>query len=91
MAHGLPVVISSSRYCGVAQYVTQGIDAWVLEQPDQSSEINHAITEVMRSDALRRTLIANSTKLVDRLSWDKVTDQYEALYEQVLQIQPRIQ
>ena len=91
MAHGLPVVISSSRYCGFAQYVTHGIDAWVLEQPDQSSETNHAITEVMRADVLRRTLIANSAKLVDRLSWDKVTDQYEALYEQVLQIQPRIQ
>ena len=84
MAHGLPVVLSDARYCGFAQYVTHGFDAWVLEQPDKPDEISRAIRELMTSPSVRLGLIHNSAQLVDRLSWDKVTDQYETLYNQAL-------
>ena len=80
MANGLPVVVSHPRYCGFAQYVTHGSDAWVLEHPDDPDEIKTAITAVMSSAELRSTFIEQSRHLVESLSWANVTDQYEALY-----------
>ena len=93
MAHGLPVIVSSSQYCGFSQYVTHMHDAWVLEDPKNAGEIAKGIYELGTSTSLRAHLLLHSDALVKKLSWEQVAEQYEALYADCLayQIQPRNQ
>lgn len=86
MAHGLPVVVSNSKYCGFSQYVTHLHDAWVLEDPKNPIEIAKGLLELGTSVELRAGLLTNSAKLVEQLSWTQVAQKYEALYADCLSV-----
>jgi UDP-glucose:(heptosyl)LPS alpha-1,3-glucosyltransferase len=84
MAHGLPVVLSGTAYCGFAQYVTHKQNAWVLSDPQDAEQIAAAL-RVLGSDAGVRTgLIEQATKLVAEFSWPTIAERYEALYAKSL-------
>ena len=84
MAHRLPVVLSAEQYCGFAGYVRHQYDAWVLEHPRDAREMVDAIRTLGESPALRKQIVQQSEALVKIFSWEKIAQQYEALYSRVV-------
>lgn len=84
MAHGLPVVLSSSQYCGFAAFVTHQHDAWVLKDPRDHAEIAQALKVLDPQMDVARKLVRASAALVHAFSWDTVAQRYESLYLNVI-------
>lgn len=97
MAHGLPVVLSASQYCGFAQFVHHKQDAWVLDDPKDAQSLADALFALDPRRDLRDSLIEQSAQLVQIFSWEQIAQRYESLYRTVRserlsnQSQPRTQ
>ncbi|CAM5513898.1 D-inositol-3-phosphate glycosyltransferase [Aquamicrobium terrae] len=84
MAHGLPVVMSSGRYCGFAHYVTPGVDALVLDDPADAGALAGAMGGLLAEPELRERLAGNGRKLAMAMGWDSVAARYLELYRRLL-------
>lgn len=84
MAHGLPVVISPPAYCGFAQYLTQGEDALILDDPRDAAGLAAHILVLGQDEALRARLAQAGHQRAVQQSWQAVAARYEALYQDVL-------
>ena len=85
MAHGLPVIVSGPEFCGFGQYVTHRHDAWVLNNPEDPSEIAEGLRALTSDQTLREHLVCHAVKLVGSLSWAAAAQKYEALYAQSIE------
>ncbi|MFO1262546.1 MAG: glycosyltransferase family 4 protein [Rhodoferax sp.] len=82
-AHGLPVVVSSARTCGIAALLHDGQDALVLDDPRDAPALALALNRVLQDPALAAQLRANGLDFARRHLWSFIAQQQEALYEQV--------
>lgn len=80
MAHGLPVIVSGMRYCGLAQYLTHRREAWILEDPHDPHALAQAMKRMGSDDLLRHGIVRNAARVVDEFAWSKVAARYEQLY-----------
>ena len=83
MAHGLPVVVSPSHYCGIAADLQHGLNAFMLLDPKSDAEIKEAVEELSQPLA-RAKYKANALSFANNCLWSDVAAQYEVLYLQVL-------
>lgn len=90
MAHGLPVVISSQRYCGFAEHLEDRNNAMLLNNPQDASEIAQAIEHLAEDDILRARVTAGSQHVVLAHSWQKTAHRYECLYRESLHEKQRL-
>ena len=88
MAHGLPVVMSSDRYCGFANYCVDRQHALLLEDPKDAQLLANTIHELTQDPSLRQSLIMQGRDLAASMSWEKVAEQYERLYRDLLRPRP---
>ena len=84
MAHGLPVVMSNQEYCGFARYCVDRRHAILLQDPKDARELARSIQEVITHSDLHATLLQQGKELAAGMSWEKVAEQYEALYAALL-------
>jgi len=84
MSHGLPVVVSSPVYCGFAQYLTDGQDAFILQDPRNGAQLAQALERLGSDPQLRASLKTRGLEIAREQSWETVASRYEALYEKVL-------
>ncbi|MFQ1063849.1 glycosyltransferase family 4 protein [Bordetella trematum] len=89
MAHGLPVIISPPAYCGFAQYLSDGKDALILQDPRDGQALAAALGRLGGDPQLRAALAQAGHQLAVRQSWAAVAGRYEALYREVLAAQAR--
>lgn len=89
MAHGLPVVLSASQYCGFAAFVRDRQDALVLQDPKEPTQIAEALLLLGENHTLRKQLVQESAKLVRAHTWAAVASRFERLYSNVLQDRSR--
>ena len=82
MAHGLPVIVSSVRYCGLAQFLTHCRDAWILDDPKDSKSLAQAMLRLGNDDLLRRGIVRHASRIVDTFAWSKVAERYEQMYRE---------
>jgi len=82
MACGVPVV--GTRVSGILDIITH-MHNGLLVSPGQPDEIARAILRLLEDDDLRRRLINNGLRFVQRYSWDAITDRYEEIYRNVLE------
>ena len=47
LAHGLPVVVSAARYCGIAALLTHELDALILENPRDATALAQALQRLL--------------------------------------------
>ena len=85
MAHELPVIVSSAKYCGFAEYVRHLHDAWVLEDPRDSADIARGISELCTSASTRARLLRRGAEFIQSMSWRVVANKYEALYAESIE------
>ena len=83
MSHGVPVVVSSSKYCGIAAYLTHGLNGFILTNPQSSKDIKEAVEELSQP-LVHAKYKANSVAFANNCLWPHVAEQYEVLYQQVI-------
>jgi len=84
MSFKLPVVISSHRYCGFADYTINEKNALHLQNPTDATELKKAILRLKNNSMLREQLISGAEKLVNDFQWATVATQFEQIYAQYI-------
>ena len=80
MAHGLPVIVSDERYCGIAGLLTDGANAIILSSPLDARELADSLASVVSDEALYNRLSDGARQFSSGLSWVAIARQQEALY-----------
>ena len=80
MAHGLPVVVSGPKYCGIAGLLEQGANALLLDDPRDAGEVARVLGKLLGQAALRETLSRGAAAFAQRYQWREIALQQEALY-----------
>jgi glycosyltransferase involved in cell wall biosynthesis len=79
MASGVPVIASNRM--SVPEVVG---DAGIVVDPDSPADLARAIGRVLADEGLRAELIEAGRRRVGELSWRRVADGFEALFEEVV-------
>ena len=77
IAHRLPVL--STRYDGASEIIQDGISGFVLDSPDQLSELADRIRRLAQPD-VRRRMSAAAGDLAERITMKRHADEVCALY-----------
>jgi glycosyltransferase involved in cell wall biosynthesis len=80
MAHGLPVVVSGPKHCGIAGLLAHGANALLLDDPRDADELARVLGELLGHAALRETLSRGAAAFAERYQWREIALQQEALY-----------
>jgi glycosyltransferase involved in cell wall biosynthesis len=80
MAHGLPVVVSGPKYCGISGLLSQGANALMLDDPRDAGELARVLGDLLGGAALRETLSRGAAAFAAHYQWREIALQQEALY-----------
>ena len=80
MAHGVPVVVSNASYCGISGLLSDGVQALILNNPRDSSDLANGIQKTLFDDALKKALVAAGVSFVGAYLWSKIAAQQEKIY-----------
>jgi glycosyltransferase involved in cell wall biosynthesis len=80
LAHGLPVVVSGPKYCGIAGLLRQGANALMLDDPRDAGELTQVLGSLLGQAALRETLSEGAVAFASHYQWREIALQQEALY-----------
>lgn len=86
MAHGLPVVVSGPAHCGISGQLQDGVQALLLGDPRDASELARRIVQVLQDPLLTERLRHQALAFAQQHSWEKAALQYEALYRQAISL-----
>jgi UDP-glucose:(heptosyl)LPS alpha-1,3-glucosyltransferase len=79
MACGLPVIVSPRA--GISEWLTDGQDAVLLKDPENSGELAAAIRALATTVELRESIAGNAVRTAGKLSWDEHTAKLRAVLE----------
>ncbi len=82
MAAGLPTVLSSAKYAGSAELITNN-EAIILENPEQPQEIARSLTRLMDGKT-RSDLGKRGRQLAEQLTWERTTEETLKVYERIV-------
>jgi len=85
MAHGLPVVVSSERYCGISGLLTHESNALILADPRDSIALAKALLRLFQEPSLRHGLREAALAFASLHQWSTIALQQEAIYFSVLE------
>jgi glycosyltransferase involved in cell wall biosynthesis len=81
MAHGLPVVVSSARFCGISAELRDRQEAIILDEPTSATLLAAAVTDVLDNTALAQTLSRNATRFASGRTWQLTASHYDELFQ----------
>lgn len=81
MAHGLPIVVSDSSYCGIARDLSDGEDALLLKDPKDSAQLTTVLSGLCGNRGLQEKLSASAQAFAQAHSWLQSAGAYETLYQ----------
>lgn len=82
MSRGVPVVVSSSAYCGISSELTHGLNAYVVNDPMDELKLADAVDEIMQDGTYGRYQEHASVYAQQHL-WTDVAKQYEILFQKI--------
>jgi glycosyltransferase involved in cell wall biosynthesis len=80
MAHGLPVVLSDATYCGIAELLRHGDNAWLLPDPHDTVALAGAIAALLSRTPLRAQLSTAGQRFAQSYLWSAQASTLEAIY-----------
>jgi glycosyltransferase involved in cell wall biosynthesis len=83
MAHGLPVVVSDSRYCGIAGFLKNGVNAVILSSPTDVPQLAVALERILSEPVLREGLARESLHFALQWSWASISQLQALMYEEI--------
>ncbi len=81
MAHGIPVVVSQERYCGIAGLLDDGQNALILNNPTDHRELATKLRRVLEEVSLRERMILQSLSFARSHQWAGIAQRQEAIYQ----------
>ena len=87
MAHGLPVVVSSSRFCGISEQLQHGENAIILDDPKDVQALVGELSRLLGDAALCQKLEDGGIRFTRCYLWSEIARQQEAIYETVVSVQ----
>ena len=85
MAHGLPVVVSSAKYCGISGLLAHQVNALVLDDPQDVPALAACLRRVLTEVPLRTSLGHAARIFAARFDWAGIAEQQENLYHAMAQ------
>ncbi|TRZ67344.1 MAG: glycosyltransferase, partial [Comamonadaceae bacterium] len=83
MAHGLPVVVSASPYSGIAQDLTDGVNALLLKNPKDEEVLATAIGSLLGDANFSEKLSKNAAAFAIEHTWVKAASSYDAIAQKI--------
>lgn len=80
MAHGLPVVVSSEKYCGISQLLVDGENALILKNPTDANELSRALMRVSKDKLLADAMFLSVAAFAHPYCWPALAFNQEQLY-----------
>lgn len=84
MAHGLPVVVSAERYCGIAGLLAHEQQALLLADPLDARELALALARFVQDQALVGRLSSAALAFAQQHQWATLALEQEAIYRSVV-------
>lgn len=84
MAHGLPVVVSSERYCGIAGLLTHETNALVLDDPLNDHTLTATLGRLLQDGALVGRLSNAALDFARQHQWATLALQQERIYRALI-------
>lgn len=84
MSHGLPVVVSSERFCGISGLLNTEVDALILEDPHDPIESARLLNRVLTDSALAGQLARNGNAVAQKFLWSEIAVCQEYIYQRAL-------
>lgn len=88
MASGLPVIVSSARFCGIAAELTHTVNALILDDPRDEKQLSERLLSLLEDPSLRATLARAGLSFAQERTWRQAAAQHEALIQRVLAQRP---
>lgn len=88
MAHGVPVVVSSVRFCGISGLLQDRVQALILEDPRDATNLAKLIGQTLSNPVLRKELIDAGLVFAESYLWSEIALQQEQIYLSVLSKAP---
>ena len=83
MAHGLPVIVSGPKYCGVSGLLQPGVNAVVLDDPQDASALALAILHVLDDPNFAARMAKKAEAFARHYRWRDLAVEQELLYFRV--------
>jgi glycosyltransferase involved in cell wall biosynthesis len=80
MAHGLPVVVTDAPFCGISGLLDDGVNALVIDRPDNVASLAAKIELILKNETLRCDLSAAATEFARHHLWSQVAHEQEQIY-----------
>ena len=80
MAWGLPVVVSGVAYCGISGLLQDGVNALVLEDPQDARALAALLKRVLEERELKESLGKQARIFAKQFEWSGIATQQEELY-----------
>ncbi len=87
MAHGLPVVVSSSRYCGISGFLRSGVTALILEDPRDAASLAASLLSALNDKSLKASMSQAARAFASEFAWDDIAARQEKIYQAVAKVQ----
>ena len=88
MASGLPVIVSSARFCGIAAELTHTVNALILDDPRDEKQLSERLLSLLEDPSLRESLARAGLSFAQERTWRQAAAQHEALIQRVLAQRP---
>ncbi len=80
MAHGLPVVVSDARYCGIAGLLSHGVNAMILSSPTDAAGLGAVLRRLLDDASLRGALSVKACEFALQRVWPSIAAEQERMY-----------
>lgn len=80
MAHGLPVIVSGSEYCGIAGLLNPGVNAMLLGDPRDPQTLGDTLLQVLSNTPLQDRLRSAGQDFARSHLWMEIARQQEKIY-----------
>lgn len=84
MAHGLPVVVSDARFCGISGLLTHEMNALILENPRDVRALASALDRALFEQDLTTRMTASGKLFAQAHLWSEMARKQEAIYYSAL-------
>ncbi|WP_332777780.1 glycosyltransferase family 4 protein [Polaromonas sp.] len=90
MAHGLPVIVSSERYCGISGLLRHGVNALILDDPKNAKALAASLSRLLGDGALQRQLGEQAEDFARQHQWETIAREQEKVYFSAVQAKNRL-
>ena len=80
MSHGLPVVVSAARYCGIAQLLVDGENALILEDPKNVMNLVFTLKRILLDSTYKLQIAHSGYCFAKKHLWTDAAFEQEKIY-----------